>query len=117
MLIGAPNIQGTENTPNLTIVANLLGFGNPENFFSNFPILYLIVCILTILVYNLGFARKLPILKLVIVYIALFLGNFLITFLALTLPIVEALIVAVVVLGIYKVRLKMNKREETAVEK
>lgn len=115
MLVG--NVNLATRTMNLSLIAKWLGFENPENFLAVFPILYIIVCLLTILVFNLGFARKLPLLKLAIVYLALLLGNVLLSFLALTLPIVESLTVAALVLIIYKLRLRNHKRDEALLEK
>src|SRR5690554_1976872 len=113
MLLGNAKVEGSIN---VTPVAQWLGAENPENFFSVFPILYLIVCVLTIVVFNLGFARKLPLLKQAIVYAALLLGNILLTLLAITLPIIESLFIAVLVLSIYKIRLLVHKREEVVEE-
>lgn len=99
-------------TPNFSTLAEALGAGNPEQFLFTFSILYLIVVVLTIIVYNLGFARKLPILKTVVVYFVLLFGSIFITFLALTLPIVESLLIAIAVLGIYKYRLNKEKKAQ-----
>ncbi|MBU9711266.1 YlaH-like family protein [Evansella tamaricis] len=102
--------------PRMSPIAEMLGAGNPENFFTAFPIIYLIVNVLTIVVFNLGFARKLPILKLVVVYTVMFIGNLFITLLALTLPIVESLVVAAIVLWVYKLQLRRHKKDEAESE-
>ncbi|MFV8826997.1 YlaH-like family protein [Alkalihalobacterium sp. APHAB7] len=74
---------------------------------------YLGIVALSIVVFNLGFARKLPVLKLVIVYIALFIGCIVMFFLALMgAPIVEVLLISTAVLGVYKLRMLQRKREE-----
>ncbi|OLO40743.1 hypothetical protein BTR23_04520 [Alkalihalophilus pseudofirmus] len=74
---------------------------------------YLAIVALSILVFNLGFARKLPVLKLVIVYVALFVGCIIMFFLALMgAPIIEVLLISTVILGIYKLRMLQRKREE-----
>jgi hypothetical protein len=99
-------------TPNFSTLAEVLGAGNPEQFVFTFSVLYLIVVVLSVIVYNLGFARKLPILKTVVVYFVLLFGSIFITFLALTLPIVESLLIAIVVLGAYKYRLNKEKKSE-----
>ena len=99
-------------TPNFSFLAEVLGAGNPEQFLFAFSILYIVVVILTVVVYNLGFARKLPILKTAVVYIVLLFGSVFITFLALTLPVVESLLIAALVLGAYKFRLHKEKRAE-----
>lgn len=99
-------------TPNFSTLAEALGAGNPEQFFFSFSILYLIVVVLTVIVYNLGFARKLPILKTVVVYFVLLFGSIFITFLALTLPVVESLLIAIFVLGVYKYRFHKEKKAQ-----
>ncbi|PYZ97846.1 hypothetical protein CR205_04430 [Alteribacter lacisalsi] len=92
-------------------IAQFLGGSNPENFAIVFPILYVIVTVLTILVFNLGFSRKLPLFKNIIVYTVMLIGNVLLTVLALFLPMAESLIVAAVVLGIYRFRMKGRHSE------
>ncbi|MFA9557310.1 YlaH-like family protein [Evansella sp. AB-rgal1] len=111
-------IAAVTNTvsPNMSPIATWLGATDPENFFFVFPILYLIVNALSIIVFNLGFARKLPILKTIVVYVVMFIGNIVITFLALTLPIIESLFVAGLVLGVYKLQLRKHKQEEATPE-
>lgn len=99
-------------TPNFSTLAEALGAGNPEQFLFTFSILYLTVVALSVIVYNLGFARKLPILKTVVVYFVLLFGSIFITFLALTLPVVESLLIAIAVLGIYKYRLNKEKKTQ-----
>jgi hypothetical protein len=70
-------------------------------------ILYGIIVSLTILVYHLGFAKKLPILKMVFIYAMLLAGCLLLQILAIfSLPIVESLAVAALILIVYKVRLR-----------
>ncbi len=95
-----------------SFLAEMLGAGNPEQFLFAFSILYVVVVALLIVVFNLGFARKLPILKVAIVYLALLFGSIFITLLALKLPIVESLLIATFVLGAYKIRLYKEKREK-----
>ncbi|WP_184403598.1 YlaH-like family protein [Geomicrobium halophilum] len=77
-----------------------------------FWLLYAAVVVLSIMVFNLGFARKLPLLKNVVVYAALLLGCFVLTFFAIFMPVVESLLAVAVVLSIYRVRLKLHKRNE-----
>ncbi len=67
-------------------------------------LLYLTICLLSIIVYKLGFARKLPLLKSLIVYTFLILGCTILSFLGVFLPIAEGLIVAALILIIYRVR-------------
>ncbi|SES39555.1 YlaH-like family protein [Salipaludibacillus aurantiacus] len=98
--------------PDMTPIAQWLGATDPENFLFAFVIMYIIINALSILVFNLGFARKLPVLKNVVIYAVMFFGNIFITFLALSLPIIESLFIAALVLGIYKFQLKRHKNDE-----
>ncbi|NNU82434.1 hypothetical protein ETC05_00845 [Geobacillus sp. BMUD] len=75
-------------------------------------LLYVTVLLLAALVYRLGFARRLPLLKNVIIYVLLALGCTILTFFAVFLPVAEGLAVAALVLIIYKVRLKQAKEGE-----
>ncbi len=71
-------------------------------------VLFAVVFIMSAIVYKLGFAKKLKPLQSLIIYIFLFLGCLVLTFLAFFLPIVEGLIVAALILIIYRVR-RMNE--------
>lgn len=73
--------------------------------------LYITIIILCIIVFKLGFARKLPILQSVIIYIFLILGCSFLTFFAVFLPIAEGLVVAAIILIIYKIRLYQQKKQ------
>ncbi|WP_044893904.1 YlaH-like family protein [Bacillus alveayuensis] len=73
-------------------------------------LLYFTVLVLSIVVYQLGFAKKLPLLKNVIIYVLLALGCTILTFFAVFLPVAEGLVVAAFVLIIYKVRLHQAKK-------
>ncbi|MFF2177113.1 YlaH-like family protein [Lysinibacillus sp. NPDC058147] len=75
-------------------------------------VLFALVFLLSALVYKLGFAKKLKLSQNIIIYIFLFLGCIMLTFFALYLPMVEGLIVAALILIIYKTRLWREKREE-----
>ncbi|AZV60662.1 YlaH-like family protein [Peribacillus frigoritolerans] len=84
---------------------------NPE---AGMWYLYLTVFGLCILVYQLGFAKKLPLLKNVVIYVVMALGCTLLSFFAVFLPMGEALIIASLVLGIYRIRLHNSRKEEQA---
>ncbi len=76
-------------------------------------IVFVLVFILSAIVYKLGFAKNdLTLVKNIIIYIFLFLGCIVLTFLALFLPMIEGLIVAALILIVYKTRLWREKREE-----
>ncbi|RAS74408.1 YlaH-like family protein [Priestia endophytica] len=82
---------------------------NPE---AGMWLLYFTILLLAVVVYNLGFARKLPIIKNVIIYVLLAFGCTILTFFGAFLPVAEGLLIAVLVLGAYKVRLHQAKKNE-----
>ncbi|KHE70999.1 YlaH-like family protein [Halobacillus sp. BBL2006] len=102
-------------------VANFFfqGLGNEVNLnnenevsmlFRSFMLLYLTVVILTIITFKLGFARKLPLGKNIVVYSVLIIGTFILTLiLGLNLPLPESLIVAAIILGVYRLRLHRER--------
>jgi hypothetical protein len=73
-------------------------------------LLYLTIVVLSIIVYKLGFARKLPLGKSIIIYIFLILGCTIMTFFGIFLPVAEGLLVAALILIIYKIRLRQSKK-------
>lgn len=79
-------------------------------------LLYLTIVALSIVVYKLGFAQKLPLLKNILIYAFLSLGSTVLTFLAIFLPITEGLVVAALILIIYKLRLRQHKKAEANVK-
>ncbi|GLI82932.1 MULTISPECIES: YlaH-like family protein [Rossellomorea] len=74
-------------------------------------LLYLTIIGLSILVYKLGFAKKLPIAKSIVIYLFLVMGCTVLTFLGIFLPVAEGLVIAALILIIYKVRLNNEKRK------
>jgi len=74
-------------------------------------LLFALVFIMSAIVYKLGFAKKLKPLQSLVIYIFLFIGCLILTFLAFFLPIVEGLIVAALILIIYRVR-RLNEYKE-----
>lgn len=75
-------------------------------------LLYLTIIALSILVFKLGFAQKLPLGKTILIYLFLILGCTVLTFLGVFLPIAEGLVAAAMILIIYKLRLRQHKKEE-----
>ncbi|RLL45198.1 hypothetical protein D8M04_10085 [Oceanobacillus piezotolerans] len=77
-----------------------------------FGIFYVMNLILAIIAYELGFAKKLPIIKKIIVYILLLIGVFILTIFStvMRMPTVESLIVINLVLGIYRTRLHFQRK-------
>lgn len=84
---------------------------NPE---AGMWYLYLTIFGLCIVVYQLGFSKKLPLLKNIVIYTIMAFGCTILCFLGVFLPMAEGLIIAVIVLSIYKLRLRSAKREEQA---
>ncbi|PZX08093.1 YlaH-like protein [Psychrobacillus insolitus] len=76
-------------------------------------VLFLTIFLLSVLVYKLGFAKKLRVGQNLVIYIFLLLGCLMLTFLAFFLPVVEALLVAALILIIYKIRLRIEKRNSS----
>ncbi len=75
-------------------------------------VVFFLVFILSAIVFKLGFAKNdLSLGKNIIIYIFLFVGCIVLTFLALFLPMIEGLIVAALILIVYKIRLWREKRE------
>ena len=74
-------------------------------------LLFAVVFILSTIVFKLGFARKIRFWQNLVVYLFLFFGCIILTFFAIYLPIVEGLIVAALILIIYRVR-RMNEYKE-----
>ena len=94
----------------LTFIAELLRVHEqPE---TGMWMLYILITVLCILAYKMGFAIKLPILKSILVYIFLIFGATILTFLAVFLPITEALLLTVAVLAVYHVRKRFFSGEE-----
>ena len=99
-------------TERMSFFASLLNIENDPT--TGMWMLYFLILVLSIVVYKLGFAKKLPIIKSVIVYFILALGCTILTFLAVFLPVAEGLVIAAIVLTVYKVRLLQSKKEEQA---
>ena len=75
-------------------------------------VVFILVFLLSALVYKLGFAKQLRLGQNMIIYSFLFVGCIILTFLALFLPMVEGLLVAALILIVYKLRLKREKNEQ-----
>ncbi|WP_080846662.1 YlaH-like family protein [Cytobacillus gottheilii] len=79
-------------------------------------LLYITIVLLSVLVFKLGFAKKLPLGKSVVIYLFLILGCTLLTFLGVFLPVAEGLVVAALILIIYKIRLHQEKKQQASAE-
>ncbi|WP_347342221.1 YlaH-like family protein [Virgibacillus halodenitrificans] len=93
---------------NYSLILDLLiHFFGTDHIFWIFYILNLVFGSIS---FKLGFARELPILKNIIVYIMLAIGTFILTiFSIMNLPITESLILIALVLGIYRYRLHKQR--------
>ncbi|WP_237389562.1 YlaH-like family protein [Bacillus sp. USDA818B3_A] len=72
---------------------------------------YVFIVILSVIVYRLGFAKKLSIGKNIVIYFSLCVGCVLMLFFSYALPIAEGLGVAALLLIVYKIRLHQSKRQ------
>lgn len=112
-------LAANANTAEVNQVYGKMG-GVTRYLYENMPsyesagfVVFLLVFVLCAIVYKLGFAREgLALWKNIIIYIFLFLGCIILTFLALFLPMIEGLIIAVIILVIYKLRLRGEKKEQ-----
>lgn len=93
----------------LRSIALLVGID--ENPVLGFFLLYLIVTVLSVIVFKLGFARKIPIFQTIIVYLCLIIGSVILAIFAIGLPIAEGLLISAIVLGIYRFRLHQTRKE------
>lgn len=79
-------------------------------------LLYITIVLLSILVFKLGFAKKLPIVKSAVIYAFLIFGCTVLTFLGVFLPVAEGLVVAALILIIYKIRLHQEKKQQASAD-
>lgn len=79
---------------------------------------YLAVVILSVIVFKLGFARELPLLQSVVIYILLAIGSFVLWFMefAFGAPIIVVLLISAAFLGAYRYRLHMHRKNEKQTE-
>lgn len=94
-------------------VARVL-YQNLPNFELAGYALFVVILLLSALVYKLGFAKKLPLGKNIAIFLFLAAGGLGLTFLAFFLPVVEGLIIAALILILYKIRLWRERRENAA---
>ncbi|MBD8031610.1 YlaH-like family protein [Solibacillus sp. Sa1YVA6] len=87
-------------------------YQNLPNYDMAGYVTFILVFLMSAIVYKLGFAKKLTLGRNIVIYAFLFIGCMILTFLALFLPMIEGLIVAALILIVYKSRLWREKREE-----
>ncbi|MGP4040435.1 YlaH-like family protein [Gracilibacillus sp. D59] len=91
---------------------NVADEGEMATLIRGFVLLYLTVVIFAILAYKFGFAKKLPPLKSFIIYILLIIGTFFLTLIfGLNLPLAESLFIIAVVMGVYRLRLSQERKQ------
>ncbi|MCH6265742.1 YlaH-like family protein [Neobacillus citreus] len=74
---------------------------------------FIYIVILAVVVYKLGYAKKLPLLKNVVIYTCLVIGCLVLLILSYALPVAEALAVSALILIIYKIRLYQSKKQQS----
>lgn len=80
--------------------------------------LYAVIVLMTAIIYQTAFARTLPLLKQIIVYIFLAIGCFLLEiFHYMGLPIIPALLITVVLIIVTRVRLSLLRKKNQSVSK
>lgn len=83
--------------------------------YNNGWVRYAIISLLTLILYKLGFERPLPLLKKLVVYIILVIGCYpLVILLAFGLPIIPALIAAIVLMVAVRFREKRYKKNTSS---
>ncbi len=85
----------------------------PENYNIAGFLLLVVIYALCIVVYNLGFAKKLKLWQNVIIYIFLFVGCVMLTFFAFFLPVIEGLLIIAAVLVLYKIGRRREPNTQT----
>ncbi|SHM88125.1 YlaH-like family protein [Gracilibacillus kekensis] len=97
---------------------NVADDGEMAILIRGFVLLYLTVALFAILAYKFGFAKKLSPIKSLIIYILLFIGVFILTLIfGLNLPLAESLFIIAVVMGIYRLRLSQERKQNKSNEK
>ena len=76
--------------------------------------LYATIFVLSVVVFKLGFAKRLPLLKTAIIYLFSGIGLHCFNFFRRFLPVGEGLVVAALILSIYKIRLHSSKKGQSA---
>jgi len=103
-----PDLMSVNVTERLTFFGRVFGLdSNPQ---AGMWYLFLTIYILSIIVYNLGFARKIKVWQNVIIYIVMFFGCVMLTFFGAFLPVAESLVVAAIILALYRFRLHQERK-------
>ena len=103
-----PVLMNVSVTERLTFFGRIYGLDtNPQ---TGMWYLFITIYLLCILVYVLGFARKIKLWQNVVIYHVMFVGCIMLTFFGAFLPVAESLAVAAVVLGLYRFRLHQERK-------
>lgn len=98
---------------NVNVTERLSFFGRLFNMDTNpeAGMWYMIITlyVLLIIVYNLGFARKIKLWQSVVIYIVMFIGTLVLAFMGVFYPVGESLIIAAIILAIYRFRLHRER--------
>lgn len=82
--------------------------------FDSFWITYVIILIMTAIIFKVAFARRLPILKTMIIYIVLAAGCYLFTIMHIfRFPVMPALAITLVLIVVARVRMALSDRERS----
>lgn len=107
------NLFSVLSVMNVNLTERLSFFGRLFNMDTNpdAGMWYLIITlyILLIIVYNLGFARKIKLWQSVVIYIVMFIGTLVLAFMGVFYPVGESLIIAAIILAIYRFRLHKER--------
>lgn len=107
LILNGLSIMNVNVTERLSFFGRLFGMDtNPD-----VGIWYLIITlyILLAIVYHLGFARKIKLWQNVVIHIMMFIGTLFLAFLGVFYPVGESLIVAAIILGLYRFRLHRER--------
>lgn len=85
----------------------------PESYNIAGFILLVVIFALCIVVYNLGFAKKLKLWQNAVIYVFLFVGCVMLTFFAFFLPVIEGLLIIAAVLVLYKIGRRRDSTVQT----
>lgn len=103
-----PSLMNVNVTERLTFFGRIYGLDtNPQ---AGMWYLFITIFLLCILVYVLGFARKITFWQNVVIYVVMFVGCIMLTFFGAFLPVAESLAVAAVFLGLYRFRLHRERK-------
>lgn len=82
--------------------------------FDNFWTAYIVILMMTAIIFNVAFARRLPILKTVVVYIVLAIGCYLFTIMHIfRFPVIPAMAITLVIIVVARLRMVISDRNRS----